>query len=101
MHIKSKRHNLDEVSKKCLLLNILSSPVETLYINAEQQFMADQLLCTLNTRRGETNSARAAVRVFPMEDWWREIFLYIFVYYSNKVSKRQIIYLAYRMALIT
>lgn len=59
MHIKSKRHNLDEVSKKCLLLNTLSPPVEMLYINAEQQFMADRLLCNLNTRRGETTTKAA------------------------------------------
>ena len=69
MHIKSKRHNLDEVSKKGLLLNILSSPAEMLYINAEQQFMADRLLRNLNTRQGETTSTKPAVRVFSTEDW--------------------------------
>lgn len=67
MHIKSKRHNLDEVSKKYLILNILSPPVEMLYINAEQQFMADRLLRNFNKKQGEIPLTKAAIRVFSME----------------------------------
>lgn len=69
MHIKSKRHNLDEVSKKYLILNTLSPPVEMLYINAEQQFMADRLLRNFNKKQGEIPLSKAAVRVFSMEGW--------------------------------
>ena len=69
MHIKSKRHNLDEVSKKHLLINTLSSPVEMLYISAEEHCMANWLLHNLNTRQGETNSTKSAERVLSTEDW--------------------------------
>lgn len=69
MHIKSKRHNLDEVSKKHLILNILSPSVEVLYIKAEQQFMADRLLCNFNKKQGEILPTKAAVRMFSIEGW--------------------------------
>lgn len=69
MHIKSKRHNLDEVSKKNLILNILSPPVEMLYIKAEQQFMAAQLPRNFNKKQGEIPLTKAEVKMFSMEGW--------------------------------
>lgn len=78
MHIKSKRHNLDEVSKKHLILNILSPPVEMLYINAEQQFMADRRPRNFNKKQRESPSTKAAVRVFSMETWFSVHFCVLF-----------------------
>lgn len=54
-------------AKKKVILNILSSPVEMLYINAEQQFMADQLPRNFNKKQGEIPPTKAEVRVFSMK----------------------------------
>lgn len=40
-----------------------------LYIKAEQQFMADRLLCNFNKKQGEILPTKAAVRMFSIEGW--------------------------------